>query len=151
MGGMGMLPGMGTMGAMVGMMPGGVPGMPAGMGMMGAAPMMHAPNGGVTDPPADGVATGCTAIATPGAGAAAEAANASSEQGKTPDGRTKARDFSFLVTEDKQEAGPNLSMLDASSEDDSDDDDAEEGQGEDPDDMSKFEVCASLTSACSPP
>ena len=35
----------------------------------------------------------------------------------------KSRDFSFLVTEDKQEIGPNLSMLGGSSSDDDDDSD----------------------------
>lgn len=37
-----------------------------------------------------------------------------------PDGKARARDFSFLVTEDKQEAGPNLAMLDDSADSDSD-------------------------------
>ena len=48
------------------------------------------------------------------------------------DGKVKARDFSFLVTEDKQESGPNLSMLGGSSDDDSDDEDdgGAEGEGE---------------------
>jgi hypothetical protein len=46
--------------------------------------------------------------------------------------QVKSRDFSFLVTEDKQEIGPNLSMLggsSSSSDDDSDDDDHGGGGG----------------------
>lgn len=53
------------------------------------------------------------------------------EQAARPaeDGKTKARDFSFLVTEDKQDSGPNLSMLDGSDSDSDSDSDAGEGGG----------------------
>ena len=44
--------------------------------------------------------------------------------------QVKSRDFSFLVTEDEQEIGPNLTKLGgSSSDDDSDDDDDEHGGG----------------------
>lgn len=45
----------------------------------------------------------------------------------TDDGKTKARDYSFLVTEDKQDSGPNLSMLDGSESDSESDSEAGDG------------------------
>ena len=88
--------------------------------------------------------------------AAAAAQQAEPPPQKDADGRKRARDFSFMVTEDQQESGPNLSMLGGSSEEDSDDsdDEAEGGGGggggnggggeDDGDDMSKFEAGSAI-------
>jgi len=53
---------------------------------------------------------------------------------KDADGKNHARDFSFLVTEDKQETGVNLTMLDDDSDDSDDDSEAgEDGEKGEPD------------------
>jgi len=59
------------------------------------------------------------------------------------DGSKKSRDFSFLVTEDKQDEGPNLAMLDSGSDSDSDDDGSEKDPNEE-DDPNSFEAGSAI-------
>merc|ERR1712087_807864 len=73
--------------------------------------------------------TSTTNVCMQGAEAASMAANAKVKE--TADGKKGARDFSFLVTEDKQDEGPNLAILGAESDSDSDSgsEDGEGGEG----------------------
>jgi len=96
--------------------------------------------------------------AAPGAAAAAEATNttdahlnghdaarmaAGATRTEKNDGKIGARDFSFLVTEDEQEAGPNLSLLD---DDDSGSgsDSGGEGDGEGDEDNDGYDPGSAL-------
>ena len=88
---------------------------------------------------AQGDASVTTSVAEQGPRAAAMAAQAAGAGGQKG-----ARDFSFLVTEDEQEEGPNVNFLDDGDDSDSDDsggsgDEGGEGGGEGGDDESGFD------------
>ncbi|KAL1525046.1 hypothetical protein AB1Y20_019919 [Prymnesium parvum] len=91
-----------------------------GMGMLGGAAVGTFPAAGVAHAPISATATGAPPLAK-------EMLPAPST---TEDGKAKARDFSFLVTEDKQDSGPNLSMLDAPDSDSDSDSEENNGDGE---------------------
>ena len=87
--------------------------------------------------PASSMAPALPACPAPASSAESGASTALAAGAVRADGKKGARDFSFLVTEDKQESGPNLAMLgcsddDSDSDPDSDDEaPVEEGEGED--------------------
>ena len=124
MGGMPGMPGMGMM----------MPGMA--MGMMGMAPGMPC-----MATPSPALASTDTTLATAGS---ATGSVAEPQAQKDADGKTRARDFSFLVTEDKQDSGPNLTRLlgDSSEDSDSDSDSGEEGN--EADNMTGFEAGSAI-------
>jgi len=163
MGAMGMNPAMAAMGAMgmagpLGTMPGAIPAMmgggvldptalaalsSAGAGMSGSEAMMAAAA-------KMAAAVDASAPVAPSSDTTLEVASAQTGKPAEPparkdaDGKAYARDFSFLVTEDKQESGPNLAMLGGDSDSDSDDD---EGSGEgkdDPDEIDGFEAGSAI-------
>mmetsp|Transcript_21731 Transcript_21731/g.65950 ORF Transcript_21731/g.65950 Transcript_21731/m.65950 type:complete len:520 (-) Transcript_21731:345-1904(-) len=92
---------------------------------------------GVMMAPASSMAPALPACPAPASSAESGASTALAAGAVRADGKKGARDFSFLVTEDKQESGPNLAMLgcsddDSDSDPDSDDEaPVEEGEGED--------------------
>ena len=112
-----------------------------GVQAMGAAGLGQA--GLAAQPPALDPTT-TTDVSVQGAKAAGMAAQAEKMEAK--DGKkTGARDFSFLVTEDKQDSGPNLSILDTGDSDDSDDSDDEmEGEPADGEEESGFDAGSAL-------
>ena len=140
----GAMPGM-VPGAMLGMVPGAMPGMVPGAvpnplaafagvlpGAMSFNPAMAAiqPVAAPTNLATGNGAGAPAPSATPPATADGMAAQATANTVASADGKTKARDFSFLVTEDKQDSGPNLSMLDGSDSDSDSEDAPAEGEGE---------------------
>ena len=115
--------------------------------MLGAA-LQASVGGGAT--PAEGAApaakapvpTNTTDVAMHGAEAAKMAASATRTESGA--GKTGARDFSFLVTEDKQDSGPNLSILDVGDSDDSGSDSEGEGEPGDGEEESGFDAGSAL-------
>ena len=99
---------------------------------------------------ANGADSSTTTIVTAASGngaAAAAAAAAAAQPAVGADGKVKARDFSFMVTEDTQDSGPNLTMLEGNDDSDSDSvsDDGGEGEGgHEPDDMTGFEAGSAI-------
>lgn len=96
--------------------------------MQGAAQAAGMPNVAAPAPVKEETATTDTKVQ--GSKAASMAAKAPRKQDRE-DGQKSARDFSFLVTEDSQDAGPNLQMLDSGSDDSDDSGDDEEKQTDD--------------------